>query len=63
MWIGFIMNLGWAIAYISLSFLMVHHGATGIMFAMAIAYIMHVFWSLFAYNMLKKRTAKLAHYY
>ncbi len=44
MWIGVVMNLCWALIYITLSYFFVRYGAFGIVFSMAIAYLAHSIW-------------------
>ena len=45
MWLGFFMNLGWAIAFIGLNYLFLNHGAKGLVTARFIAYIIHSVWT------------------
>lgn len=53
MWIGFFMNLGWAIVFILGSLLLVHKGSFGLATARALAYIFHSIWVIsFAYYLL-----------
>jgi O-antigen/teichoic acid export membrane protein len=55
MWVGFFMNLGWAIAFIGFSIAFVKWGALGINSARAIAYLIHAIWTFgFAYLIIKK---------
>lgn len=44
MWLGTLMNGGWAIIYIGLAFLLVDKGATGIMIALVSGYIANAIW-------------------
>lgn len=49
MWLGASMNAGWAIVYVGLAYLLVNKGATGVMAALGIGYIVHATWTfLFA---------------
>ncbi|MFA5032716.1 MAG: oligosaccharide flippase family protein [bacterium] len=51
MWIGFLMNLGWAIALISSTWLLLNYGAKGLAGAYVISYFVHGLWSFgFAYH-------------
>jgi EPS I polysaccharide export inner membrane protein EpsE len=47
MWLGSLMNLGWAVIYIGFSFLAVQRGfgATGVASALLLAYVAHFLWS------------------
>lgn len=48
MWLGALMNAGWALVYVGLAYLLVNKGATGIMLALGVGYIAHTIWvSLF----------------
>ncbi len=47
MWIGFVMNLGWAVVFLSGVWLMVKWGATGLGMAYAISYGIHAAWVFF----------------
>jgi O-antigen/teichoic acid export membrane protein len=44
-WTGLTMNLAWATAYVSLSWLLLDRGAFGIALALAIAYALHASWT------------------
>ena len=46
MWLGLIMNAGWAIAFIVLTFLWAQGGSLGLASARACAYALHAFWVL-----------------
>lgn len=45
MWLGALMNAGWAFIYVGLAYLLVNKGATGIMLALTIGYIVHAIWT------------------
>lgn len=45
MWIGLGINAVWAASYITLSWLMIDHGASGVLSALTIAYLLHIGWS------------------
>ena len=45
MWLGALMNAGWALAYIGLTYFLVNNGATGVMLALFIGYIFHAIWT------------------
>ena len=50
LWIGFAMNLAWAIVFLGSFFLLKEFGATGLAGALLIAYALHATWmSAFAY--------------
>lgn len=54
MWMGFIMNTGWAIAFLGLSYALVKNGSVGIASARLGAYVLHATWTFgFAYWYLK----------
>jgi len=44
MWLGALMNAGWAVTFIGLAYLLVDKGATGITVALGIGYIAHTIW-------------------
>ena len=44
MWLGFLMNIGWAAAYIILAFFLIKHGAIGVIISMMAAYLIHSIW-------------------
>lgn len=44
MWLGVLMNLGWALFYIGFAYLYLEFGALGIAGAMGAAYLMHSIW-------------------
>ena len=45
MWIGFLMNIGWAITFIIGTRLLVDKGSIGLALARAIGYVFHMIWS------------------
>lgn len=52
MWIGFTMNLGWALAFVTLSLNLVDHGAAGLAGARLLAYAVHLIWTFwYAYTL------------
>ena len=60
MWIGLAMNLGWAIAFILATFLLIGHGSLGIASARLGAYLLHGIWVFaFAYRYLAVANAGL----
>lgn len=55
MWLGFIMNLGWGLVFIIMTWLLIRFGSFGLASARLIAYIAHATWTFwFAYNITKK---------
>lgn len=44
MWLGALMNAGWAVSYIVSAYFLVNRGAVGVMSAMMFAYIFHSMW-------------------
>jgi EPS I polysaccharide export inner membrane protein EpsE len=55
MWLGMIMNFGWAIIYISTSFYLREMGSLGVFIGMGIAYTFNAMWTLqFAFHQLKQ---------
>ncbi len=44
MWLGALMNAGWAFVYVGLAYLLVNKGALGILSALAIGYVAHTIW-------------------
>lgn len=51
MWLGSLMNLGWATAYIAIAYQLRSHGAAGVIVAMGIAYLLHATWTFwFAFH-------------
>jgi O-antigen/teichoic acid export membrane protein len=46
MWIGFVMNIGWALVFVTASMLLVHQGALGLATARLISYAAHAAWTL-----------------
>ena len=56
MWLGTLMNLGWASSFIVLTVLLVKSGAFGLAMARLIAYGLHAIWTMaFAMNFLSQR--------
>jgi len=54
MWMGFLMNTGWALLFVGLSYLLVRFGALGIALARLGAYLLHATWTFgFAYLYLR----------
>ncbi len=45
MWLGFLMNTGWAIGFLCLSCLLVRHGSLGLAWARLGAYVLHATWT------------------
>lgn len=43
-WIGFIMNVGWAMIFILFTYLLLHFGSFGLATSRAIAYLFHTVW-------------------
>lgn len=55
LWVGMVMNLMWAITYITLAHLLVDHGSTGIAIARLGAYGLHTVWTLaFVFHLAKQ---------
>lgn len=49
MWLGLLMNFGWAVVYVGVSFMLLGYGATGVFIGLGVAYIFHTIWTfLFA---------------
>lgn len=56
MWLGALMNAGWALVYMGLAYLLVNKGAVGIMLALGTGYIAHTIWvSLFMVKVIRIR--------
>jgi O-antigen/teichoic acid export membrane protein len=56
MWLGCLMNLGWAAAYVGATALLVPKGSLGLASARLIAYIVHATWTFwFAFSVLKRK--------
>lgn len=54
MWMGFFMNVGWGIAFILFSHMLVDEGAAGISLARLFAYVIHSAWTFgYAYLLLR----------
>lgn len=45
MWLGAMMNLGWAAAYVTFAWLLLNKGAMGIALALLLAYLLHALWT------------------
>ena len=55
MWIGFAMNMGWAITFVLGTLLLVDIGSLGLATARAGSYLIHAIWTLgFAYYIISK---------
>jgi O-antigen/teichoic acid export membrane protein len=53
MWLGTVMNMGWAVVFILGTLLLVDHGSLGVATARAAGYVFHTVWVLgFAYHLL-----------
>ncbi len=53
MWLGFIMNSGWAIIFVGMTYVLITRGSLGLASARLIAYIVHAAWTFgFAYHYL-----------
>lgn len=51
MWLGLLMNLGWAVVYVGVAFMLLSQGATGVFSGLGVAYIFHATWTFaFAYS-------------
>lgn len=46
MWLGALMNAGWAFVYVGLAYFLVDKGARGVIIALAIGYVAHSIWVL-----------------
>jgi O-antigen/teichoic acid export membrane protein len=56
MWLGMLMNLGWAMIYIAVAFLLLERGASGVIIGLGLAYVVHTIWTFwFAGYQLKPR--------
>ena len=54
MWLGALMNAGWAFVYVGLAYLLVNKGAVGIMVALGMGYVVHSTWTFwFALRLLR----------
>jgi len=57
MWLGLLMNSGWAVVFISSTYLLVHLGSLGLASSRLIAYAVHAVWTMgFAYMIIRERT-------
>ena len=51
MWLGALMNFGWALVYVGLTYMLLSHGSAGVTGAMGIAYLVHAVWTFaFAFS-------------
>jgi len=58
MWIGFAMNLGWALVFVAGTWVLIAHGSLGLASARMVAYILHSLWVFaFAYHLLTSAKA------
>ena len=56
MWIGFFMNLGWALVFVFSTFFLVDYGSLGLAASRSIAYLFHAVWTLgFAFILLTRK--------
>jgi O-antigen/teichoic acid export membrane protein len=56
MWLGCLMNLGWAVAYVGTTTLLVRFGSLGLASARLLAYVLHAIWVFwFAFHLLGKK--------
>lgn len=44
MWLGAVMNTGWALAYIASAYVLIDQGAIGVMYALIIGHLAHTVW-------------------
>lgn len=55
MWLGFIMNAGWGLLFISITWTLLNWGAIGLAIARGGAYVIHAIWTFwFAYSVIQK---------
>jgi hypothetical protein len=55
MWLGAMMNAGWALTFLGSAAALIHHGALGVASARVIAYTVHGLWTFgFAIYVLRK---------
>ncbi len=58
LWLGFVMNSGWAVAFLGATLLLVEWGALGVATARLIAYVVHAVWTVgFAGAFIRAKTA------
>jgi len=58
MWMGFLMNTGWAVVYIASTLLLIHLGALGLASSRLIAYTAHAIWTAaFAWMVIRTHRA------
>jgi O-antigen/teichoic acid export membrane protein len=61
-WPGLLMNIGWALFYLSGAWLLIGHGAAGVAAARLAAYAVHASWTFwFALNILRQQRSSLIH--
>lgn len=60
MWMGSLMNLGWAVCFVSLTWLFVDAGALGLATARLSAYILHSLWTFGFVALLLRRASRQA---
>lgn len=61
MWMGFVMNLSWALIFLTTTVMMIQWGSLGLATARSIAYCVYAGWSLkFAYALLQERSSQVA---
>jgi O-antigen/teichoic acid export membrane protein len=59
MWIGFAMNMGWAVAFVLATILLIKLGSLGLATARAVAYMFHTLWVFgFVVWLIRKRASK-----
>lgn len=59
MWLGFLMNLGWAVIYIGMAVALLGYGAAGVITSLGVAYIFHATWTFaFAFLQIKSLNHK-----
>ena len=44
-WTGFVMNMGWGVAFLGFTYLLLQHGAFGLGLARFLAYVLHALWT------------------
>ena len=55
MWAGFAMNMGWGLAFIVITLVLIDHGSLGVATARMLSYILHAIWTLgFAIWLIRK---------
>lgn len=57
MWLGFLMNAGWGVIFISATWMFVGHGSLGLAAARLLAYAVHAVWTFaFAYTIIRHKS-------